>query len=304
MRFAMKVISLSAIGLLLLVEAASAQSLGDLARKERQRKAQEQKATIQLSTDELRIGKFDVSPALDPARKSDLDYLLQQLSHPKASPELLGALVPLKDRAVPRLIALIFSTDPFKRVAPATALTALGSSEGLTAMARLLGEATEAAQSAPASPPAASTQTPDAAKGTPTTTGPAPSSDEELRRKIEQSRLFAYALEGTKFGVWRFTEGSPLTPEQVVQRLQTGTAIQVVGGVDNGQRIFNRALRDPDPNLRRGAIALVRVATQGPDYGFEVDQTAAQNESAIQQITSFLTTERGKVMSQLAAKNP
>ncbi len=95
-----------------------------------------------------------------------------------------------------------------------------------------------------------------------------------------------------------------MPPDQVIERLKAGPPIEVVGGLDNGQRIFNRALRDPDPNLRRGAIALVRVASGGSDYGFQPDQAADQNESAIQQITSFLATERGKVISGLGAKTP
>ncbi len=303
----MTVICLSVLSLALLVPAAAAQSLGDFARKERERKAQEQKASVQVSTDELRTGKLDLSPPLDPRRKSDLDYLLQQLSHPKASAELLAAFAPLKDQAVPRLLPLLGSTDSLKRVAPATALIVLGNTEGLGAMARVLNDAMEAAQSA--APPAPDqTQPPAAAKassGQPTTpaASAAPASDEVLRKRIEQSRIYGYAFEGTKFGVWRFTEGSSLAPEQVVQRLQAGPAVEIVGGVDNGQRIFNRALRDPDSNLRRAAIALIRVASGGTDYGFQSEQAADQNESAIQQITNFLTTERGKVISQLGAKN-
>ncbi len=303
----MTVICLAVLSLALVVRAAAAQSLGDFARKERERKAQEQKASVQVSTDELRTGKLDLSPPLDPRRKSDLDYLLQQLSHAKASAELLSAFVPLKDRAVPRLLPLLGSTDSLRRVAPATALMVLGNTEGLGAVARLLSDAMEAAQSA-ALPSPDQTQPPattKASSGQPMTpvASAAPASDDVLRKRIEQSRIYGYAFEGTKFGVWRFTEGSSLAPEQVVQRLQAGPAVEIVGGVDNGQRIFNRALRDPDSNLRHAAIALIRVASGGNDYGFQPDQAADQNESAIQQITSFLTTERGKVTSQLGAKN-
>jgi hypothetical protein len=201
-------------------------------------------------------------------------------------------------------------------------------------MARLLNDISgEAAQSATAPSPAASTtqtvkstdnaaihppSSETAAKGTekaptsetvvqpsakPALSEPArPPSDEVLRKKIEQSRLFAYALDATKLGVWRFTEGSTMTPDQVIQRLQSGPAIEVVGGLDNGQRMFNRALHGTDANLRRGAVALIRVANDGVDYGYQPDQPGDQNESAIQQITSFLTTQRGKVISQLGTK--
>lgn len=292
----MKLFWTPAITLVLVVQAVSAQSLGELARKERERKAQEQKSSVPLTTDEIKLGKFDVSPSLDPARKGDLDYLLQRLSHPKASPELLMAFTPMKDRALPRLLPMLGSTDPLKRVAPATALIVLGSSEGLASMARLLDDATESAASAAAGQAAVADKTAGAA--------PAPSSDEALRRKIEMSRIFAYALDGAKLGLWRFTEGSSLAPQQVAERLKSGPPVEVVGGPDGGQKIFSHALRDPDPNIRRGAIALVRIATEGSDYGFDADQTGDKNEPAIQQITSFLTTERGKVMAQLGAKNP
>ena len=119
---------------------------------------------------------------------------------------------------------------------------------------------------------------------------------------MEESRIAGYALNATKMGVWRFTEGSALTSAQVLERLRQGPPMELVGGVDNGQRVFNRALRDKDPNLRRGAIALVRVAADGKDFGFQPEQPEAENEAAIQEITSFLTTERAKVVSQLGAK--
>src|SRR5712692_1546488 len=207
----MKVIWTSAVSLVLLAQAASAQSLGDFARKERERrKAQEQKGGIQVSTDEVRSGKLDLSPQLDPARKGDLDYLLQQLSHPKASAELLEAFVPLKDQALPKLLPLLGSTDPFKRVAPATVLMVLGSSEGLASMARMLDEAAGPPPSPSASVAAASTGQ-NAAKGAegtstsaaPVQKPPAPASaaslsPEALSKKMGQNRLFGYALEGTK----------------------------------------------------------------------------------------------------------
>lgn len=285
----MKLFIASALSLGLLVQAASAQSLGDFARKERERRAQQQKSSIQVSTDDLRAGKFDLSPPLDPARKSDLDYLLQQLSHPKPSPELLAAIVPLKDRAVPRLVQLLASTDPLKRMAPAAALTVLGDSEGLAAMAQLL--ISGQAESAPAA---------EGEKGSSSAT----SSDVAMRQKLEENRVFTYALDETKLGVWRLTEGSAVAPLEVALRLQKGPPIDVVGGMDGGQRIFNAALRSPDVNLRRGALALVRVASEGTDFGFQPDRPPDQNESAIQQITSFLTTQRMKVVSQLGIKPP
>jgi hypothetical protein len=119
---------------------------------------------------------------------------------------------------------------------------------------------------------------------------------------MEVTREANHALDVTRFGVWRFGEGSTLAPDEVVARLQKGPAIEIVGGLDNGQRLFNRALRDNDPNLRLGAIALIRAASGGRDFGFQPDQPAEQNVAAIQQVTTFLTTERAKVISALGTK--
>jgi hypothetical protein len=259
----MKILGGCILSFVVLAQLAAAQSLGDLARK----------------------GKVELSPPLDPARKGDLDYLLQQLSHPRTTPELLAAFVPFKVQATPRLIPMLGSTDPVKRVAPATVLTVLGNSQGLAAMARMLDDsmATEAAASSPRE-----------GEGEKTGGG--------FQAKLETTREAGLALNATRLGVWRFTEGSAMTPEQVVQRLNAKSPIEIVGGPDSGQQIFNRALRDADANLRLGAITLVRAASGGNDFGFQVDQAAEQNEAAIQKITTFLTTEHGKVMSALAAK--
>ena len=271
------------ISLILLAQTAAAQSLADLARKERERKAQQEKPGVTVTTDDMRRGELDLSPRLDPARKSDLEYLLQQLSHPKASPELLAAFVPLKDQAVPKLLPMLTSADLLKRVAPATVLMVLGNTEGLGAMASLLVEATGKA----AAPEPKGVEQP---------------SEETLRQRLEAAREADYALVATKLGVWRFTEGSTLTAEQVVEQLRSGLAIEVVGGVDNGQRLFNRALRASDANLRRGADALMRVAAGGKDFGYQPDQPADKNEAAIQGITTFLATERAKVVAAIGAK--
>jgi hypothetical protein len=272
------------ICLFLLAQAAAAQSLGDLARKERERKAQQETSSVQVTTDQIKKGQVDLSPTLDPARTGDLDYLLDQLAHPRTTPELLAAFIPHKDAATPRLISMLGSTDPLKRVTPAEVLTVLGNSEGLAAMGRVLVESTDAA---------ATTEEyseDDAAKAA-----------EAFRQRMESAREADYALLATTLGVWRFTEGKDLTAEQVVERMRKGLRIEIVGGVDNGQRIFNRAFHDSDENLRRGALALVHVASGGDEYGYRPDLPADQNEAAIQQITTFLTTERGKVMARIGA---
>jgi hypothetical protein len=274
------------LSLILLAQLAAAQSLGDLARKERERRAKQQQPVVSVETDELRRGQVELSPPLDPARKGDLEYLLDQLSHPRTTPELLAAFVPLKTQATPRLVPMLSSTDPVKRVAPATVLTVLGDSEGLAAMARMLDDSMAA----------------EAAASPPKKEGEAPVPDVRFHGNLEVTREAGLALNATRLGVWRFTEGRAMTPEQVVQRLSANTPIEVVGGPDNGQRIFNRALHDADANVRLGAITLVRAASGGNDFGFQVNVNAEQNEAAIQQITTFLTTQRAQVMSALAAK--
>ena len=180
------------------------------------------------------------------------------------------------------LMSMLMSADPVKRVGPATVLTVLGKSDGLAAMGSMLDETTAAA-----------------AKAT--------SSGEETQAAAFQERLEAtreanLALDATRLGVWRFTEGSGMTPDQIVQRIKAGPPVEVVGGLDNGQRISSHALRDPDTNLRRGAISMVRAAAGGKDFGYQPDLPADQNEPAIQEITTFLTTERGKLMGALATK--
>jgi hypothetical protein len=270
------------ICLFLLAQAAAAQSLGDLARKERERKAQQETSSVQVTTDQIKKGQVDLSPTLDPARTGDLDYLLDQLAHPRTTPQLLAAFIPHKDAAMPRLISMLGSTDPIKRVAPAEVLTVLGNSEGLAAMGRVLVESTDAAATT-------EEKSEDGAE----------KAAEAFRQRMESAREADYALLATTLGVWRFTEGKDLTAEQLIDRMRKGLRIEIVGGVDNGQRIFNRAFHDSDENLRRGALALVHVASGGDDYGYRPDLPADQNEAAIQQITTFLTTERGKVMARI-----
>ncbi len=314
----MKIIWTLIGSLVFLVPAASPQSLGDLARQERERKVKEQKPAVEITTDEVGHGKLDVTAHLDRARKGDLNYLLGQLSRPQVSTELLNAFLPLKDQAIPKLLPLLGSTDPIKRVGPSIVLMVLGNTEGLAIMARLLGDASEAASGmaaaitasstaaaapAPSTAAAGSTSTTAAAGSAPSTPAARAAPQEDLvRQQMEANREINYALNAAKFGVWRFTEGGALAPAQVVQRLDKGPAIEIVGGLDNGQKIFNAALRQTDGNIRLAAIALIRVAADGNDFGYHPDQPAEQNVSAIQDITTFLTTQRSKVISQLGNK--
>ncbi|MBI4166361.1 MAG: hypothetical protein HY508_11570 [Acidobacteria bacterium] len=274
--------------LVLLAACAAAQSLGDIARKEKERKAQqERKPAVTVETDALRKGKVELAPRLEPTRKGDLDYLVQQLSHPRPTSELLSAFVPLKDQAIPRVATLLLSAEPTRRIAPAAVLTVLGSSEGLGAMARMLDESIATAKlSAPKD---------DAEKGS-------AESAAAFQQKMEAMREANLSMDVTRVGVWRFTEGSALTPDQVVKRVGAGPPIEIVGGLDNGQKLFSRALRDSDGNLRAGAIALIRAASGGNDFGYRISESPDANEVAIQAITTFLTTERAKVVAALRSK--
>ncbi len=266
-----------------MAECAAAQSLGELARKEKERKAQqEQRSAVTVETDALRKGKVELAPKLDPARKGDLDYLVQQLSHPRPTLELLSAFVPLKDQAIPRVAPLLLSAEAARRVAPATVLTVLGSSDGLGAMARMLDQSIAAAQHG--------------ASEDSTTVA------EDFQQKMEATREASLSLHAARIGVWRFTDGSGLTPEAVVKRMGAAPPIEVVGGLDNGQKLFSQALRHPDSNVRLGGIALIRAAAGGKDFGYKVDQDPDQNEAAIQDITTFLTTERAKAIAALRSK--
>lgn len=266
-----------------MAECAAAQSLGELARKEKERKAkEEQRAGVTVETDALRKGKVELSPKLDPARKGDLDYLVQQLSHPRPTLELLSAFVPLKEQAIPRVTPLLLSAEATRRVAPATVLTVLGSTEGLGAMARMLDDSIAAARHG------ASEDSVNAA--------------EDFQQKMEATREANLSLHAARIGAWRFTEGSALTPEAVVKRMGAAPPIEVVGGLDNGQKLFSQALRHSDPNVRLGGIALIRAATGGKDFGYKVDAAAEENEAAIQEITTFLTTERAKAIAALRSK--
>ena len=284
----MRTASSVVLTLVLMAECAVAQSLGEIARKERARKAQQQeKPAVVVETDALRKGKVRFAPRLDPARKGDLDYLVQQLYYPLPTAELLSAFVPLKEQAIPRVVPLLMSSEAEKRIAPATVLTVLGSSEGLGSMARMLDESIAAARQP--------------APGDSSVKSPAESAA-DFHQKMEAMREANLSMDAARLGVWRFTEGKGMTPDQVVSRMRSAPPIEVVGGLDNGQKLFSSALRDPDANVRAGAIALIRVATDGNDFGYKVDQDPEQNEAAIQEITTFLTTERNKVISALKSR--
>jgi thiol-disulfide isomerase/thioredoxin len=255
------------MGLIFVVQPAGAQSLGDLARQQREQRAKGQDVVTTVDSDDLLSGRH-VGGQLDPARKGDLDYLLGLLSRPNPSPELLGAFVPLKERAIPRLLPLLTSGEGLKCLAPATVLIVLGKSEGLGAAARALQEVTGTANAVGASGE--------------TTSG------QGLGRTLEAARKSNLATAAVGLGIWRFTEGRTKGPEEVVQRLAKGPEIKIVSRAGNTAEIFNRALRDDDPNLRLAAAVYTRATTGGNDFGYQVDKPAEQNAAAIPRMVSAL----------------
>ena len=59
---------------------------------------------------------------------------------------------------------------------------------------------------------------------------------------------------------------------------------------DHGQRFFTTALRHSDPNVRLGAISIIKVMAGGKDFGYVVESTEAKNHRALQEIVTFLAT--------------
>ena len=136
----MKYVTILILGFLLISLPATGigQSLGDLARKERARKAkQSQTGTVVTNDSVKRLGQA-LKPTFDASRKDDLDYLMSQLGDPSPAPQVYLSLVPLKAQAEERLLALLRDPMGVKRISPAAALIILGDTRGLGAMAELL----------------------------------------------------------------------------------------------------------------------------------------------------------------------
>ena len=136
----MKHLVILILGLLLfgLPETGNGQSLGDLARKERARKAKQSQTGTVVTNDSVKRPGEALKPVFDATRKDDLDYLLSRLEDPNPAPQVYLALVPLKDQAEERLVALLGDPAGRKRISPAAALIIMGDTRGLGAMAELL----------------------------------------------------------------------------------------------------------------------------------------------------------------------
>ena len=271
----MKHLVILILGLLLLglPETVNGQSLGDLARKERARKAKQSQTGTVVTNDSVKRPGEALKPIFDPSRKDDLDYLLSQLDDPNPSPQVYLALVPLKGQAEERLVALLGDPAGRKRISPAAALIIMGDTRGLGAMAELLPTTEELGRKVQFN------------------AGGQSESGEEFQNALQRTFESTQAMNLANFGIWRFVNGAGLTPEALVKRL-AGSAIDLTKSPDRGQRVYTAALRHSDSNVRRAAITLVAAMAQGNDFGYDPDSMGSRNEVPIQDIVSFIATRR------------
>ena len=271
----MKYVTILILGFLLISLPATGigQSLGDLARKERARKAKQSQTGTVVTNDSVKRPGQALKPTFDASHKDDLDYLMSQLGDPSPAPQVYLSLVPLKAQAEERLLALLRDPMGVKRISPAAALIILGDTRGLGAMAELLPTTVELGRKLQFSATGQSSEGEDFQNA--------------LRRTFESTQ----AVNLANFGIWRFLDGAGLTPEALVKRLE-GSAMDLTKSPDRGQRVFTAALQHSDSNVRRAAITLIATMAQGNDFGYEVDATGSSNAGPIQDIVSFITTRR------------
>ncbi|MCZ6905365.1 MAG: hypothetical protein O7F56_06845 [Acidobacteria bacterium] len=271
----MKHLVILILGLLLfgLPETGNGQSLGDLARKERARKAKQSQTGTVVTNDSVKRPGEALKPVFDATRKDDLDYLLSQLEDPNPAPQVYLALVPLKDQAEERLVALLGDPAGRKRISPAAALIIMGDTRGLGAMAELLPTTEELGRKVQFN------------------AGGQSESGEEFQNALQRTFESTQAMNLANFGIWRFVNGAGLTPEALVKRL-AGSAIDLTKSPDRGQRVYTAALRHSDSNVRRAAITLVAAMAEGNDFGYDPDSMGSRNEGPIQDIVSFIATRR------------
>lgn len=271
----MKHLVILSLGLLLisLPATGNGQSLGDLARKERARKAKQGQTGRVVTNDSVKRPGEALKPTFDASRRDDLDYLLSRLENPSPAPQVYLALVPLKDQAEERLLALLGDPTGRKRISPAAALIIMGDTRGLRAMAELLPTTEELGRKVQFN------------------AGGQSESGEDFQNALQRTFEATQAMNLANFGIWRFVDGTGQTPEALVKRLGV-SAMDLTKSPDRGQRVFTAALQHSDSNVRRAAIALVATMAQGNDFGYDADSTGSQNEGPIQEIVSFIATRR------------
>ena len=242
----MKHLVILILGLLLfgLPETGNGQSLGDLARKERARKAKQSQTGTVVTNDSVKRPGEALKPVFDASRKDDLDYLLSRIEDPNPAPQVYLALVPLKDQAEERLVALLGDPAGRKRISPAAALIIMGDTRGLGAMAELLPTTEELGRKVQFN------------------AGGQSEAGEDFQNALQRTFESTQAMNLANFGIWRFVNGAGLTPEALVKRL-AGSAIDLTKSPDRGQRVYTAALRHSDSNVRRAAITLVASHGRG-----------------------------------------
>ena len=260
----MKHLVILILGLLLfgLPETGNGQSLGDLARKERARKAKQSQTGTVVTNDSVKKPGEALKPIFDTSRKDDLDYLLSRLDDPNPAPQVYLALVPLKDQAEERLVALLGDPAGRKRISPAAALIIMGDTRGLGAMAELLPTTEELGRKVQFN------------------AGGQRESGEEFQNALQRTFESTQAINLANFGIRRFVNGAGLTPEALVKRL-AGSAIDLTKSPDRGQRVYTAALRHSDSNVRRAAITLVAAMAEGNDFGYDPDSMGSRNQVPI-----------------------
>ena len=230
-------------------------------------------SSARVSAAEASPGRADVTPPLDPNRKGDLYYLVEQTSYPRVSTELLTAMLPYYDLAIPQLMVLQNRSNPREQIGPATILIVFGVSDAVGTLSQTLNKLMDAASANESGKKGGAV------------------SAEAFRRKMNANKAAGYARDAINLGLWRFTDGMKLSPKDVVQRLEKGPRIDLLRSPDHGQKIFSAALKGNDPNLRRGAIALIRLESGGNDFGYDPSQTDEENWDALLKITSFLAAK-------------
>ena len=271
----MKHLVILILGLLLfgLPETGNGQSLGDLARKERARKAKQSQTGTVVTNDSVKRPGEALKPVFDATRKDDLDYLLSRLEDPNPAPQVYLALVPLKTR-LKSAWWLSWGTLRDGNVSHRRqALIIMGNTRGLEAMAELLPTTQELGRKVQFN------------------AGGQSESGEEFQNALQRTFESTQAMNLANFGIWRFVNGAGLTPEALVKRL-AGSAIDLAKSPDRGQRVYTAALRHSDSNVRRAAITLVAAMAEGNDFGYDPDSMGSRNEGPIQDIVSFIATRR------------
>ncbi|MCZ6514749.1 MAG: hypothetical protein O6850_02680 [Acidobacteria bacterium] len=280
----MRYFAIFSIGFLLLSlpGIALGQSLGTLARKQRQqREAQSSKSTLLTNYEAKKPGKA-FKPRFDATKMDDVDYLIGQLKNHRVAPDVFISLARHKSQAAPRLLAMLEDPKPANRIPPAKALIILGNSEGLAAMLPLLPKKDEIGRKREFN-----------GAGT-------DENGESFQKAVQRTYEITHAKNLCHFGLWRFAQGAEVGADVLVKKFSSRKNFDVTKSPDRGQKIITDSLRNRDPNIRRTAISLVSVLSKGNDFGYDARGSASANKVPIQQIVSFIATRSAPVRKRKA----